>query len=107
MASVDECRQALQELAANSVRNGSLSNDKGFVSLSWKFGANPPCLRLFWREHGGPRVAVPEKPGFGRVLLERVTPQAMDGLGRLSFEPDGLGWQLEVPADSVLAKEVA
>jgi len=34
-------------LAANSVRNGALSNDKGFVSLSWKLGADPPCLRLF------------------------------------------------------------
>ena len=106
-AAAQHLGMALQELAANSVRNGALSNDKGFVSLSWKLGADPPCLRLFWREHGGPRVAVPEKPGFGRVLLERVTPQAMDGLGRLSFEPDGLGWQLEVPADSVLAQEVA
>jgi two-component sensor histidine kinase len=96
---------ALQELAANSVRNGALSTDKGFVSLSWKLGSDPPCLRLFWREHGGPRVAVPDKLGFGQILLERVVPQAMDGLGRLSFEPGGLGWQLEVPAGSVLAQE--
>jgi two-component sensor histidine kinase len=96
---------ALQELAANSVRRGALSTDKGFVSVSWKVEADPPCLRLFWREHGGPLVAAPTKPGFGHVLLERVVPQAMDGLGRLSFEPAGLGWQLEVPTGSVLAHE--
>ena len=95
---------ALQELAANSVRSGALSTKGGFVSLSWKLGSNPPCLRLFWREHGGPFVEVPSKAGFGHVILERVVPQAMDGIGRLLFDPAGLGWQLEVPSDRVLTQ---
>jgi two-component sensor histidine kinase len=96
---------ALHELAANSVRTGALSADKGFVSVTWKVDAERSCLRLFWRERGGPVVQVPSHPGFGEVLLERVVPEAMEGLGRLSFDAAGLGWQLEVPTERVIAPQ--
>jgi len=102
-AAAQHLGMALQELAANSVRLGALST-AGLVSVSWKIAEDPLCFRLFWREHGGPIVVKPAEAGFGHILLERVVPEALDGLGRLSFSPAGLGWQLEVPLHSVLAE---
>jgi two-component sensor histidine kinase len=96
--------QAVGALHNNAKRYGALSSPDGYVTLSWQRGHNPDCLRLFWREHGGPPVVVPERTGFGHLLLERIVPQAMDGLGRVVFSPAGLGWQLEVPPGQVIVE---
>jgi len=80
---------ALQELAANSVRAGALSADKGFVSVTWKVQAEPSCLRLFWREHGGPLVQVPTHRGFGQVLSYRRQWKAWVGCRLMRPGSDG------------------
>jgi two-component sensor histidine kinase len=103
-AAAQHIGMALQELSANAKRYGALSSPDGYVTLSWRRDRSPDCLRLFWREHGGLPVVVPERTGFGHLLLERIVPQAMDGLGRVVFSPAGLGWQLEVPTGQVVVE---
>ena len=58
---------------------------------------------MSWREHGGPHVKTPKETGFGRVLIERLTAQKLNGTAELAFPAEGATWTLEAPADSVLA----
>ena len=65
---------AFNELAANAVKYGALSNDAGTISVKWTMEAQPDgrWLCLHWRESGGPTVAMPQRKGFGSRLIERV-----------------------------------
>lgn len=75
----------LHELATNAVKYGALSNDSGRVQLDWELDDGSGCVRLCWRESGGPPVSPPERRGFGSKLIEK-------SLGRAQFEfhPAGL-----------------
>jgi hypothetical protein len=42
---------------------------------------------------------------FGRLVLERIAPEALEGKAKLSFEPECLHWELEVPATRALSSE--
>ena len=50
-------------------------------------------LRLTWQERGGPLVKVPDRKGFGSLLIE------LTGQGNTSvdFRPDGVSCLLELP----------
>ena len=34
-------------------------------------------------------------------MLERIAPQAVNGVGRLEYEPSGMVWTLEAPLNQV------
>jgi PAS domain S-box-containing protein len=86
----------LHELATNAAKYGALSNGTGKVNVGWKLLGNgvDRKLKLSWRETGGPPVTVPERKGFGSLLIE----QSFIGYGETSFEfrPDGLRCSLEL-----------
>ena len=91
---------ALHELGANATKYGALSVDGGRVEVSWTVepaAAGAGLLRLGWRETGGPLVVEPERRGFGRSILEVLTPRAMQGEAALAFEPGGVSWTLSAP----------
>ncbi len=50
-----------------------------------------------WKERGGPPVIVPTRRGFGSTIIETVTPSDMGGTANLSFQPNGLVFELEAP----------
>lgn len=92
---------ALHELATNAVKHGSLSVPTGKVAISWAIeppaGAVPETLRLTWVERGGPAVAEPSRKGFGHVVFDRIVARALDGDLKMTFEPEGLNWQISIP----------
>lgn len=87
------------EMATNAVRHGALSVASGRVAIAWRRveGDPGPMLELVWRESGGPPVLPPQTRSFGRSLIERLVPRAIDGTSDLVFEPDGLVWTLRFP----------
>jgi PAS domain S-box-containing protein len=87
---------AMHELATNSAKYGALSSGTGRLSVAWSYSRNgsQPTLSLTWRESGGPPVRKTSRLGFGRQVLENLSPAALDGTGKLTFDPQGLVWTL-------------
>ena len=95
---------ALHELATNASKYGALSVPEGRVMIEWTPHADDPenrGIRLMWRETGGPPVTEPERRGFGRFVLERVTVNAL-GSGGTEFRPTGLVWTCEINAEHLV-----
>ena len=79
----------IHELATNASKYGALTSTTGAVEVIWE---SPPYrgghgLAVQWRERGGPRVARPERRGFGTQLIAKALPGAQVDL---DFAPDGL-----------------
>ncbi|MGP9819895.1 sensor histidine kinase [Salinarimonas sp. NSM] len=76
---------AIHELATNAVKFGALAGETGTVSVTWEIdgSAEPPLLRLAWREDGVvPDTERPERQGFGTELLRRTLPYELDAIVR-------------------------
>ena len=82
---------AVHELATNAAKYGALSADGGSISIHWS--TQPSPLQLTWREHDGPPVVPPARTGFGSLLIGQALFHAPN-TSELSFEPDGVRWQL-------------
>lgn len=67
------------------------------MTLSWKVdGAGSDAgFDLVWREQGGPPVSLPERKGFGSVLIERSLRSYFRGKAATDFRPDGLVFELQ------------
>ncbi len=96
---------ALHELATNASKYGALSVSGGSVSVQWNIepGSGAPRFRMSWRERGGPSVETPERSGFGRMLIERLTAEKLDATVMLTFDREGVVWTLDAAARDVLA----
>jgi PAS domain S-box-containing protein len=83
---------AMQELATNAVKYGSLSNLTGTLSVTWHVDPSPesPVLRVLWRETGGPAVTPPTRRGFGTRLVEQSLAQDLNGNVVIGFEASGV-----------------
>ncbi|MCC6919006.1 MAG: PAS domain S-box protein [Alphaproteobacteria bacterium] len=77
----------LHELATNARKYGALSAPTGRLEITWTIAGAE--LDLHWRETGGPEVALPDRHGFGSMLIER-TLQGSRGSARLAYEPGGV-----------------
>jgi two-component sensor histidine kinase/PAS domain-containing protein len=96
---------ALHELATNAAKYGALSNADGRVAIRWndeREGATR-LFRLMWQESGGPPVTEPQRRGFGRKVLGRLTAGALEGDARLEYRRDGVVWSLVAPWDRIVA----
>jgi two-component sensor histidine kinase len=97
---------AIHELATNSAKYGALSITGGRLSVQWSFAqgnGEERKLRFIWKEFGGPPVRKSTRFGFGRQVLERLAPAALDGTGVLEFHPEGLSWTLEMGNDVLVS----
>jgi two-component sensor histidine kinase len=95
---------ALHELATNAVKYGALSVPEGRVAIEWTVPEGDATNRgaqLTWRETGGPPVKKPDRSGFGRMVLERVTVNAL-GSGGTEFRPDGLVWSCDITVEHLV-----
>jgi PAS domain S-box-containing protein len=88
---------ALQELATNAVKYGSLSTDGGQVTITSTVGGTPLLMRLVWTESGGPPVSVPSRRGFGSRLIERSLAADLGGRADLQFRAEGIVCIIEAP----------
>jgi PAS domain S-box-containing protein len=95
---------ALHELSTNAVKYGALSVPTGKVRIEWRL-AGPATARRFqisWVESGGAPVSQPATTGFGRVVIERMAAEALQGSVLLEFPRDGLRWYLDAAAAAAI-----
>jgi two-component sensor histidine kinase len=95
---------ALHELATNAIKYGALSVSGGRVELAWSIAAAEldSSLHITWVEKAGPQVGARSQRGFGCLVLERVTPQSLDGEAQLNFDTLGLAWHMTCPAENAI-----
>jgi PAS domain S-box-containing protein len=92
----------MHELATNAAKHGALSVPDGKVTVEGRVhGADGDrTFILTWKERDGPRVSQPRRKGFGSViLLESAKRFGTDA--KLSFEPEGLSYELQLPVGSI------
>jgi two-component system CheB/CheR fusion protein len=92
----------IHELATNAAKYGVLSADGGTLEVLWDVEARDSnqWLRLKWKERGGPAVRPPDRRGFGIELIEGGIAHELRGVVRLSFEPEGVVCDLQIPLDT-------
>jgi len=89
---------AIHELTTNAAKYGALSVATGRVSVAWSVDtAEPANLRLDWIESEGPRVAPPNRSGFGGMLIERSLVFELDGQVERTFAPQGMRCVIQLP----------
>jgi PAS domain S-box-containing protein len=89
---------AFHELTTNAAKYGALSTKTGKLEVTWSTTTDRD-LRIRWRESGGPAVQLPERRGFGRLLLERALRADLDAEVQLDFAPTGLECLITFPLD--------
>jgi two-component sensor histidine kinase len=93
---------AINELATNSLKYGSLSSSQGGVDISWAAAADEvPTFSFLWREHGGPSVVEPTREGFGTRVIKHLMAADFGGTVRLSYEPKGVICELKSPLENL------
>lgn len=85
---------AVNELATNAMKYGSLSLHGGKVDVAWTLTDR---LQFVWRETGGPAVVPPTRKGFGSVLIKTLLAGDFMGTVDLSYDPVGVICTLEAP----------
>jgi two-component system, chemotaxis family, CheB/CheR fusion protein len=86
----------LHELLTNATKYGALSKNGGRIEIHWDM-KDKSTIRLAWQENGGPRVAPPEREGFGTKLIRQIAEYELDGDCELHYEPEGLRCELAFP----------
>jgi two-component sensor histidine kinase len=92
----------LNELCTNTTKFGALSIAAGHVEISWTIDDLKQRLRLTWTERGGPPVQRPTRRSFGTRMIESLG-QQLNGQVRLTYDPSGFVYFLDVPLSSIIA----
>jgi two-component sensor histidine kinase/CheY-like chemotaxis protein len=90
----------LNELCTNTTKFGALSVPAGRVEIAWT--TDQQRLHLVWTERGGAAVTPPTRRSFGTRMMESLG-QQLNGQVKLSYEPSGFVYALDVPLGSVMA----
>lgn len=96
---------AIHELAANAMRYGAFSTDRGTLTVRWTRFAEPgkgELLRIEWVERGGPPATHPSTRGFGMLVIERNLSRALGADVSMHFEPSGLTATITLPIEGVV-----
>jgi PAS domain S-box-containing protein len=92
---------AIHELGTNATKHGAFSRPGGAVHVIWTLSG--PTFSLEWREEVNGLDKRPGTTGFGSKVLQRLTPAALSGSGRITFSDRGLVWSLECPIEAISA----
>lgn len=95
---------ALHELVTNAAKYGALSSTGGTITITLCIKQSAPSQRvqLRWQEHGGPPVSPPVRRGFGHAILMNMAPYTLGATVDMTYQPSGLIWELDAPANLVL-----
>jgi PAS domain S-box-containing protein len=95
---------ALHELASNAAKYGALSAPTGRVSIQWTIaGPNNDGIEIVWAEQGGPPVGVPQKHGFGSLVIERNLPRSLESEVELRFLAEGARCRIKIPGKHIFS----
>ncbi len=95
------------ELATNAAKYGAFCQVGGRLTVHWTLSEDDvPCIRLTWKETGGPGTSVPEVSGFGTTLIKRSLAYEIQGRTSLHFEPDGLRCDMEFPLSDGIRRHI-
>ncbi|WP_370631993.1 PAS domain S-box protein [Phyllobacterium lublinensis] len=94
---------AFHELATNSAKYGVFSVERGNIIVDWHVGDEGRTFYLAWTESGGPPVKLARKQGFGKTVLERVTPLSLGGEGMLGTGSNRIVWTVHAPMENIAA----
>jgi len=95
---------ALHELASNAAKYGALSAPTGRVSIQWTIaGPNNDGIEIVWSEQGGPPVGVPQKHGFGSLVIERNLPRSLESEVELRFLAEGARCRIKIPGKHIFS----
>ena len=78
----------MNEMATNSLKHGAFSAALGAVDLT--VAAVGESVTITWREHGGPAITAPPKPGFGLRLAHMSIERQLGGKLDMAWHPEGL-----------------
>lgn len=88
---------AIHELTTNSLKYGALKDASGRLEVRWS-AVGETGFRFEWRESGVGPVAPSGRTGFGSVILDTILPAQLGGKAQRVFGPDGLSYEITVPA---------
>ena len=94
----------LNELCTNTTKFGALSVPAGQVHISWRVEGERLCFE--WVDTGGPLVSAPTRKSFGTRMMTSLG-QQLNGKVRLTYEPSGFAYMLDVPRDALTPKPKA
>ncbi|RWC25522.1 sensor histidine kinase [Mesorhizobium sp.] len=110
---VQNLGMAFHELGTNSSKYGALASDAGRLEITWQIVdgvSGKREIHLVWDETMPVRAGEPEdegtRKGFGTVVLQRVTPQSLNGSAVLKRSPGHLNWSLTAPLDSIVVPQL-
>jgi PAS domain S-box-containing protein len=103
VAAAQTLAMVLHELVTNAAKYGALSTPHGRVEVSWRTGQDAASFLMVWREIGGPPIATPPKCKYGVSIIRDLIPRELGGTVDLSFTPDGVCCQLEIPVEATRA----
>jgi two-component sensor histidine kinase/CheY-like chemotaxis protein len=92
----------LNELCTNTTKFGALSVPGGSIDIAWKVDETKQRLQMTWSEKGGPAVSAPSRQSFGSRLIGSLG-QQLKGQVKLTYEPTGFVYVLDVPMTSLVA----
>ena len=105
---VQHLGMAFHELGTNSSKYGALSSNVGTVSVTWEIvtaASGRREIELVWEEASGgsSRDSREEssRKGFGSIVLERVTPQGLNGISILERWSGRVRWALAAPLEAI------
>lgn len=96
---------AIHELATNAAKYGSLAEDQGRLSVTWRLAGDH--LVLTWREIGAQLVEPPDVTGFGTQLIERTLVGALRAEVEYAYHSDGLEFVARIPMATLPKDEAA
>ncbi|MCZ8546886.1 PAS domain S-box protein [Mesorhizobium qingshengii] len=110
---VQNLGMAFHELGTNSSKYGALAGDTGRIEVTWLIAtgaAGNREIHLVWDETSPARADERQdegtRKGFGTVVLQRVSPQSLNGSAVLERHPGHLRWSLTAPLESIIVAQI-
>ena len=98
-ATVQTFALALHELATNARKYGALATASGCLQVTWRTYDEEGRTRLAleWTEEGIDGSAAPARQGYGRELIEKALPYALDARTHYALGQHALHCSIDLP----------
>ena len=101
---------ALHELSTNASKYGALSVVTGHINIDWRVIKDDDGIKQFtmkWTETGGPAVSVPDRPGFGSIVLGGMIKSNLSATVKTEYAPTGVRWMITCPLSTCIDTALA